>query len=410
MGYTRSAIKGVSWMTVLQTVIRILTFLKIAVLARVLTPTQFGIFGIAALVLALLEILTETGINVILIQSKDSIEEYLDSAWVASILRGILICLGIVVSAPFITNFFNNPQALGIIMLISLAPLIKGFINPAEIIFQKDLKFRSEFMFRTSLYFIDALVAIVVALITHSVYSLAFGLIAAALLEVILSFVFIKIWPKLEFNRNYLWEIFHKGKWVTGFSIFNYFGENGDDIAIGKFLGATPLGAYQMAYKLAITPITEIADVINKVIFPVFSKIGNDKKRLLLAFLKTTLINAIAAISLGLVIFTFPREVIGVILGSKWLYVAPVLKILAIFGILRALFSPISVLFLATGNQMFLTVFTFARFIILMLLAIPLVLKFNIVGAAYSQLLSTILSIPILIYFAVKIFKTYEKS
>jgi lipopolysaccharide exporter len=405
MGYTGSVIKGVSWMTVLQTVIRVLTFFKIAVLARVLTPAQFGVFGIAALVLALLEILTETGINVILIQSKEAIGKYLDSAWVASICRGVLICLGILISTPFIVKFFNSPQALGILLLISLAPLIKGFINPAEIIFQKYLEFRKEFLFRTSLYFIDAFVAVVTALVTHSVYSLAFGLIAGAILEVVLSFILIKIRPKLRFNKEYLLEIFHKGKWVTGFSIFNYFGENGDNIVVGKLLGSTPLGAYQMAYRLAITPITEIADVINKVIFPVFSKIGHDKKRLFLAFLKTTSINSIAAVILGLIILMFPKDVVKIILGSQWLYVVPALKILAVFGILRALCSPISVLFLATGNQRFLTIFTFTRFVVLIALIFPLVLKFGIIGAAYSQLLSTMLSIPIMIYFAAKVFK-----
>ena len=405
MGYTRSVLKGVSWMTALQTVIRVLTFLKIAVLARVLTPAQFGIFGIAALILAFLEILTETGINVILIQSKETIDKYLDSAWVASILRGIIICFGIVVLSPFVSSFFNSPGSLRIILLISLAPLIKGFINPAEIIYQKELKFKSEFLFRTSLFFIDALTAIVFALVTHSVYSLAFGLIAAAILEVILSFMLIRIRPKFTFNSDYLREIFHKGKWVTGFSIFNYFGENGDNIVVGKLLGTTPLGFYQMAYRVSIIPITEISDVVNKVIFPIFSKIEGDKKRLLLAFGKTMSINLFGTIVLGLIIFIFPKEVINIVLGSQWIMAVDVLRVLAIFGIVKAIMSPVSVILLATGNQKYLTLVTLIRFVTLMIFIFPFVLSFGIMGAGYAQLISAVIEMGVFIFFAHKIFK-----
>ncbi len=406
MGYTKSAIQGISWMTGLQTVIRIFTFLKIAVLARVLTPNQFGVFGIAALLLALLEILTETGINIILIQSKETIDKYLDSAWVASIIRGIIICLGIVISAPFIASFFNTPQALGIIIFISLAPFIKGFINPAEIIFQKELNFRTEFLFRTSLYFMDAFAAIVFALITHSVYSLAMGLIASGLLEVILSFYLIKLRPKLRFEKEYLREIFHKGKWVTGYSILNYFGENSDNIVVGRLLGATPLGIYQMAYRVSITPITEISDVVNKVIFPVYSKIDEDRQRLKNAFVKTFSINTIGTFILGLIIFLFPKEIISIVLGQQWVSATDVLRVLAIFGIIRAFTSPASVVLLSTINQRYLTYITFARLIALLIFIIPLVLKFGIIGAGYAQIISTLATIPVILYSLNKIFKT----
>ena len=405
MGYTKNVLRGVSWMTALQTAIRALTFLKIAVLARVLSPAQFGVFGIAALLLALLEILTETGINVVLIQSKGSIDKYLDSAWVASILRGIIICLGIVISAPFVASFFNAPQALGILLLISIAPLIKGFINPAEVNFQKELKFKTEFMFRTSLFFVDALVAVIFALITHSIYSLALGLIASALLEVILSFVLIKLRPKLAFNRNYLREIFHKGKWITGASIFNYFGENGDNIVVGKLLGATPLGIYQMAYRVSITPITEVSDVVNKVIFPIYSKIGDDKKRLLSAFKKTISVNSLGTLLLGLIIFVFPKEVISIVLGSQWVMAVDALRVLAIFGIVKAFMSPISVILLATGNQKYLTLVTLVRFITLMIFIVPLVSTLGIIGAGYAQIISAIAEMFAFLFFLYRIFK-----
>ena len=204
MGYSANVVKGVSWMSGFRILTRALSFLKIIVLARALTPSQFGIFGIATLVLALLEMLTETGINIILIQSKNEIDKYINSAWVVSIIRGIFISLIIIISTPFITSFFNTPNVSGILLLISTVPFIRGFINPSEIKFQKDLKFHYEFWFRTAIFAFDAMVAIIFVTLTHSVYSLVWGLMAGALLEVALSFILVRPLPGLHINKNYL--------------------------------------------------------------------------------------------------------------------------------------------------------------------------------------------------------------
>lgn len=405
MGYTKSALTGVSWMSGFRMTNRLLTFVKIAVLARVLTPSQFGIFGIASLLLSFLQILTETGINVILIQSKETIEHYLDSAWIVSIFRGVFIFLIIIITAPFVSGFFKTPASLNIILGISLSPLILGFINPAEIKFQKNLKFNYEFIFRVSLLLTDIIVSISVALITHSVYCLVFGLLASSILEVILSFAFIKPTPKLTFNTKYFGEIFHKGKWVTAYGIFNYFAENGDNIVVGRLLGASILGLYQNAYKISYIPISEISDVANKVVFPVYSQIDEDRKRLLRAFWKTTGVISVFAVLAGGIIFIFPLQVIYIILGSQWLGAAQVLKVLAIYGIARAVAGPSSAMFLAAGKQRYVSITTFVRFSALILTIYPLTVKYGMMGAGISALISGLVEMPVILFLVLRINK-----
>src|SRR3989442_1582306 len=99
MGYTSQALKGISWTAILRVSTRIITVLKTALLARLLSPLQFGIFGIAAIVLAFFEVLTETGINVFIIQEKRDIKEYINSAWVVSIARGVILFITIILLA-----------------------------------------------------------------------------------------------------------------------------------------------------------------------------------------------------------------------------------------------------------------------------------------------------------------------
>src|SRR3989344_3902076 len=157
MGYSRYVKQGVMWMSGFRILSRMVAFLKIAVLARVLTPSQFGIFGIASLVLGLLEMLTETGINIFLIQLKDGMDEYINSAWVVSIIRGLCISSLIILLSPFIVSFFNTLQAQNILLLISLVPFIRGFINPSVFKLQKELQFHYEFWFRSSIFLFDAI-------------------------------------------------------------------------------------------------------------------------------------------------------------------------------------------------------------------------------------------------------------
>lgn len=383
---------------------RVIAFLKMAVLARILTPAQFGVYGIATLVMALLEILTETGINIVLIQSKEQIDDYNDSAWVVSIIRGIFIALCLVLLTPFIASFFNVPNATGILYLIAAVPFIRGFINPAEVKLQKDLKFNYEFWFRTSIFAFDAMVAVIAVILTHSVYSLVWGLIAGALLEVIISFALMRPIPKFCIKRDYFNEIFHKGKWITLIGIFDYISENGDNFTVGKVMGAASLGIYEMAYNISTLPISEITDVVNKVVFPVYTKITEDKERLLSVFKKSTLFIAALTILMGGVIFFFPSQLILIVLGPNWLPAVPVLKVLAIYGVLRAILGSPANLFLGLEKQRYVSNTTFVRFAALAITIYPLVRWYGIVGAGYSALISVLFEFPLIVYYFFKIF------
>jgi len=106
MGFYKQAAKGVGWMGGLRVFSRGLTLLKTAILARLLVPVQFGVFGVVTLVISLFEILTETGINTILIQEDEDIKSFINTAWIISIFRGILISLLVFLSARPLAKFF----------------------------------------------------------------------------------------------------------------------------------------------------------------------------------------------------------------------------------------------------------------------------------------------------------------
>ncbi|MEK7533748.1 MAG: oligosaccharide flippase family protein [Patescibacteria group bacterium] len=404
MGYLKQTVINVSWAGILRASTRIITFIRIIVLARILTPSQFGVFGIASLVLSFLEILTETGINVFLIQEKKAIKYYINDAWLVSILRGILISVFIIGSSPFIIKFFNSADAQRLLLLISVVPLVRGFINPAIVRYQKELLFNKDFFLRLAVFGFDSIVAVILAIVTRDASSFVWGLIAGAFLEVSISFVFIKPTPAISFQKNNIKKIISRGKWVTLFVIFNYIAQEGDNVVVGKILGTGSLGIYQMGYKISTLPISEISDVVNKVIFPVYSKIASDKIRLRKAFLKTMLIVILLVLLLGFLIFLLPNSLMIYVLGANWVDVASILKILVFYGIFRAIVGTTASLFLALGKQNYFATMTFLRLLVLAITIIPLTLLYGIVGASFSALLSVIIELPLTVYLLFLVF------
>lgn len=406
MGYSKQAIVGISWIGAFRVLSRLIAFLRVVILARLLVPAQFGVFGIASMALGLLEILTETGINIFLIQEKEDVDTYVNDAWFVSIARGILITLFIILTAPFVATFFQIEQFLGIILLISSVPLIRGFINPSIVKYQKNLQFNKEFFLRSAIFALDSLVAIVASLITRSAIGLVFGLIAGAILEVILSFILIKPTPKLSFNLQKINKIIHRGKWVTLYGILNFAALKGDSVIIGRVLGSGPLGIYQMGYTISTMPVSEIADTANRVTFPVYTKIAEDVNRLKKGFTKTILLVSAISILIGTVIFFLPKDLFILIFGQKWADTMIVLKPLAIFGAIRAISGTTSSLFLSVGKQNYVAGMTFLRFAALALTIVPLTIVYGIEGTSYSVLISGIVEVPLVAYYVWLIFKT----
>lgn len=405
MGYRTHAFKGISWMGLLRASTRGITFVRLAILARILTPSQFGIFGVATLILSFLEILTETGINIFLIQEKEKIKEYLDSAWIVSIIRGCAIALVLILLAPFISRFFNSPESYPVILLIALVPFIRGFINPSIINIQKEIEFHKEFYLRLVLFSVDAAVAIFSALITKNAISFAYGLIASALLEVILSYVFFKPRPRINFEMPKVKKIVGRGWWVTITGIFSYAAENGDNTVVGKLMGISSLGIYQVAYKFSTLPISEITNVVNTVVFPVYTKFSEDKDRLLRAFAKVTAVSSIVSFCLGLLIFIFAEQLVEIVVGPSWIGAVPAIKILSIYGILRTIFGNFAPLALSLQKQNYVAQTTLIRCLALVITIVPFTIQYGLVGAGLSALVSILAEIPLILYFSFKIFK-----
>lgn len=408
MGYTKDALKGFGWLGMLRFVARGFSFLRIIILARLLTPLEFGLFEIAALVLAIVEIFSETGINLFIIQSKEKIDKFINTAWITSIGRGIFISIVIVLVASPISKFFNSPPSYQLINLIAIVPFIRGFINPSVVSFQKELNFSREFLYRSLVLFIEALVSVIFVYFLKSPMGIVLGLSVSALFEVLVSFVLAKPIPKFTFRISLFKEIVRKGKWVTLGGIYNYLYQNIDNAVVGKILGPSSLGIYNMAYNISLIPITEISDVVARVTLPVYIKISNEGERLKRAFFRSLILNLIIVMPLGIIFFLFPKELVVLVLSERWIEASEILRILALFGVIHSISYSMTTLMLSLNRQDLSTHVSMVNFLTLALTIIPFVNIYGIKGAAFSALLGALASLPFAVYFAIKLIRKLD--
>jgi O-antigen/teichoic acid export membrane protein len=391
-------------MTALEGVTKLVAVGKIAVLARILTPSQFGTYGIALLVLGLLEVLTETGINVFLIQERDDIEAYLDSAWVISIIRGTLIALLIIITSPLVVAFFRTPNVFHLLYLVAAVAFVRGFINPMEVLFQKKLEFMKVFVFQGGLYLLDATCAVALGFLTHSESAMIISMLIAAITEVVLSFLIFKEIPGFRLEKEKFMKVFHSGKWVTGAGIFSYIFQNIDNVTVGRVLGTTSLGFYQQAYSISTLPVSGVGDIFNKVMFPVFVRMSDEMASLRRAFYKSASAVFLFALAFGLVIIFFSRPVILIFLGPRWLVIEPALKVLTIFGVLKSILNSSYSLFLSLKMQRAVMLSELFGIIGMGVAIYPMVMKYGIVGAGYSTIIAVVCSFPVVAINIQKIF------
>jgi len=139
------SIRGGFWVFTAQVIRKGFGIVRLIILARLLTPVDFGIMGIAMLTITILETFSKTGIEAALIQKKDNIKPFLDAAWTFLVVRGFIIFLILFLSAPLVAVFFNSPAAASIIRGLGFYALIKAFTNIGVIFFEKELQFKKQF-------------------------------------------------------------------------------------------------------------------------------------------------------------------------------------------------------------------------------------------------------------------------
>lgn len=334
--------------------------------------------------MATLDTFSQTGFHAALIQKKENIDSYLNAAWTVLILRGVLLFTILFFLAPYAAFFFKATQAKTIIQVIGFSVLLQAFTNIGVIYFRKELQFNKQFLYQLSGTLADFIVAISAVLILRSVWALVFGLLAGNVARFIASYLIHPYRPHFSVDLGKAKELFGFGKWVLGSSILIFLITQGDDIFVGKLLGATMLGFYQMAYIISNMPATEITHVISQVTFPAYSKLQDNLPKLRDAYLKTLQLTAFLSFPIAGLLFVLAPDFTKIFLGEKWLPMVPAMQVLCVFGVLRSINATTGSIFQAVGRPAILTKVSFIQLIFLAVIIYPLANTGKLVGVAWA--------------------------
>lgn len=395
MPLRQRVVRGGMWVFAIRMVERVLNFGSLMVLARILAPEDFGVMAIGLIAIETLELFSDPGFKQALVQRAGDIDEFLDTAWTVGIGRGFLLGAILLAVAPLVGAFFASTEAVVLLRVLAISPVVKGFTNSYIVFFARELEFDKGFYLHSGGAVVQALVAVVVALGGGGIWALVAGLLAGNSARVVLSFLLIERSPRLRFSSPHFDELFAFGRWILGSRIVVFLSTQGDDLLVGKLLGTEPLGFYRLAYRISNAPATEIAHLISTVTFPAYAKLQNDVSRLRRAFLQTFELTTVVSFLVGGLILVFADDLVGLVLGPQWAVAVPLVRVLAVYGVMRSMGASFGPVFQALGRPDLSTKIQIFNLAVMLGAIYPMMLRWGTVGAAAAVTAASLASAPI---------------
>jgi len=321
-----------------------------AALARLLTPKEFGMVAIVNVFLAFFNLLSNFGIGPAVIQKKELSDEEISSIFSFSILFGFGLALIFYFISPMIASFYNNDVITDIARLMSLAILFQSLKVVPNALNLKKLRFKEIGIISIAVYVVSGIVAIILAYKGFSYYALVINSILSGLLAFIAFYILEPVKISLIIRISALKKIARFSVFQFFFNFINYFSRNADNLLIGKFFGAAPLGFYDKSYRLMMMPVQNLTHVITPVLHPVLSQYQNEKKTIYNAYYKVVKLLSVIGLPLSVFLFFNANEIINIIYGPQWEQSIPVFKLLALTVAIQIVLSSTGSIFQATNR------------------------------------------------------------
>ncbi len=349
-GLTKRALSGTAWSALSTAGRQVLTFASLATVARMLGPSAYGVMGMAALVMAFINNFRDLGTAVAIVQKPSVSTRLLSSLFWINLALGVGLCLLVSLSAPAAARFFQTPDLTGVLRLVSISFVFASCGVVHNALLNREMLFRAFAVVDLTSAVVTYLVALVSAYSGHGVWSLVYANMASSLVSTVGYWIAYRFRPSFVFDWVEVRSIARFSSNLSGFGLVNYIYRNADNLIVGKVLGPVPLGFYQMAYNMMLTPLQNISSVITQVLFPAFSRIQDDDKRFREAYVRGCTLIALLTfpIMAGLAVTADP--LIRALLGTKWLGTIPIFQILAPVGLMQSIQTTTGVVYQAKGR------------------------------------------------------------
>lgn len=315
----------------------VLRILGTAVLARLLSPEDYGIIGMVTVVVNFAQMFKDAGLSMATVQKDNISHDQISTLFWLNLLISGLLCVFVMLGAPLVSLFYDRPELTTVTAALSVSFIIGGLVIQHQALLRRHMKFGILAGILISSQVINLIVTIVLALLGFRYWALVVGSIAQTTANALITFFYCPWIPGRIKRGTGVREMLKFGGHLTGFNCINYFSRNADNILIGKFIGADALGLYARAYQLFMMPISQIRAPLDQVAMPILSTLRLQPTRYARYYHRILDIMATLVMPLTLYCAIEANFLIKVFLGSPWLGAVPVFRVLAIAGLVQTL-------------------------------------------------------------------------
>ena len=327
-----------------------LQFAFSVILARLLSPPDYGLMAMALVFTGVAGVIAEFGFSSALVQKAKLDERDADTVFWISLGSGVLLATVVSLSAPLLASFYAKPTLRAIFPVVSLTFVFSGAGNVAYALLQREMNFRAIAWCDTIAFVGAALLGIGLAAAGAGVWALVTQAVFTPLALGIARCISAKWFPRFRFSVEAVKSMTAFTANLYAFNFVNYWARNGDNLLIGKFFGASSLGVYNRAYALMLLPITQINSVVSQVAFPTLASLQHDKARVANLYCRALGMVTLIAFPVMSGMACVATPFILVLYGSKWAGVAPLLQILAVVGMIQVVVNSMGWIFLSQGR------------------------------------------------------------
>jgi PST family polysaccharide transporter len=337
-----------------------------AVLARILTPEDYGLFGMAAVVIAFLLTFADAGLGLATIQRKNLSEQQFHNLFWFNFAFGSVLCLVTVGSAPLVADFFHRQELGRLLATLAIGFILGGIaVQPAALL-RRAIQTRKIVIIDLLAEILGYAVAVFMAWRGAGFWALAGHSLSSAGLRTLLLMIGARYWPRLPARATGTHDLLRFGGYVGAFAVVNYFARNMDNVLIGRILGADELGFYSRAWFLMTVPTLLVTGSLSEVMIPSLSALQNEKRKFENAYRKALVAIASVASPMALGMVVTAPGLVRAIYGETWMPVARLLQLLGIAAVFQPLVSTSGWLYgaLGRGREMFVVGTTFSIFLV----------------------------------------------